>query len=180
MEEVWKDVEGFEGYYQVSNMGRCRSLDRVVPCKKNGKRRMNGHIMKLHKNSNNDYLCVGLCKNSEYTQMLVHRMVAKTFIDNPDNLPEVNHKDENPRNNCVSNLEWCTSSYNSNYGTRKERLAALPKKQVIQKDMDGNIIRYWDCILDAGKSIGRDSSGIINVCKGKQGHCGGYKWEYAQ
>lgn len=180
MTEVWKDVVGFEGYYQVSNMGRCRSLDRIVPCKKNGERKIKGHIMRLHKNSTNDYLCVGLCKNSKYTQMLVHRMVAIAFLNNPNNLPEVNHKDENPKNNCVNNLEWCTSKYNANYGTRKDRLSVLPRKPIIQKDLLGNFIKRWDFIKQASDELGIDQSEIIRTCKGRKESYKGYKWEYAQ
>lgn len=180
MDEIWKDVVGYEGYYQVSNLGNVRSKDRIVPCKKNGQRFLKCQPLKLRKHSKNDeYWCAMFCKNGKYKRLLVHRLVAEAFIPNPNGFPQVNHKDENGENNCVENLEWCTSKYNANYGTRNERLAKFPKKPIIQKDLSGKFIRRWDGVIDAGRAIGRNSSGIINVCKGKQSHCGGFLWEYA-
>ena len=110
--EIWKDIEGYEGLYQVSNLGRVKSL-KVSKIKSE-------RIRKSYQQSSG-YISIVLCKNGKVTNHKIHRLVANAFIDNPDNLPEINHKDENKANNCVDNLEWCDSSYNKNYGTRTEK-----------------------------------------------------------
>ena len=103
MKELWKDIKNYEGIYQISNLGRVKSLH-------NNKER----LLKLHRKPDG-YIQVVLCKNYKIVSRLTHRLVAEAFIPNPDNLPEVNHKDEDKTNNCVDNLEWCNSSYNKNY-----------------------------------------------------------------
>ena len=120
MIEEWRPVEGYEGLYEVSNTGRVRSLDRYVKGKGESYRLRKGSILSLVK-SNLGYLQVSLCCNGKYKTINVHRLVAQTFILNPDNLPEVNHKDEDKTNNSIENLEWCTAKYNMNFGTRQER-----------------------------------------------------------
>ena len=128
MEEIWKDIViekngvsyDFSGKYQVSNMGRVKSL-----IDNHGKYRE--HILKPRLNKENKYLQVRLFKGSKGKEFTVHRLVANAFIPNPNNLPIVNHKDENPSNNCVDNLEWCTNEYNLNYGTSRERLSEAKK-----------------------------------------------------
>ena len=109
MQEIWKTIEECEDY-QISNMGRIKSF-------KNDK--VNGKIMKPYKTTNG-YLQIDLSldgrKRKNRLHLAIHRLVAKAFIPNPDNLPQVNHKDEDKTNNCVTNLEWCTNEYNSNYG----------------------------------------------------------------
>ena len=118
MEEIWKDIINYEGKYEVSNLGRVRSLSY------NG----TGEIKLLKPGTNKrGYKRVGLCKNGKTKHYYVHRLVAITFIPNPDDLSIVNHKDENPANNNVNNLEWCTSEYNNNYGTRNERASESHK-----------------------------------------------------
>lgn len=119
-EEIWKPVVGYEGLYEVSNTGQVRSLDRYI-------KYSNGQIH-LHKGKvlspvikDNGYLQVGLYYNGKYKMFLVHRVVAQAFIPNPDNLPEVNHLDEDKTNNNVTNLEWCDRSYNLKYGTVRIR-----------------------------------------------------------
>ena len=117
MTEIWENIEGYEGQYQISNYGRVKSF-------KNGKEQIiKGNI------NQKGYCIVDLYKNKEKKHFQVHRLVAKAFIPNPNNYPIVNHKDENPSNNRVDNLEWCTPKYNSNYGNIKEkqRLAKLNK-----------------------------------------------------
>ena len=111
----------------------------------------------------------------------MHRVVADAFIPNPHNLPEVNHKDENPANNEVNNLEWCTSKYNANYGTRNERMMiGRETKPVIQLDKNGRFIKRWDSMMESCREYGADISSMIRVCKGKQNTCMGYKWEYME
>lgn len=113
MEEIWKDIEGFEGYYQISNFGNVKALA-------NGKRKKHDKILKVQKDSDG-YSVIGLhcAEKGIYSKThKVHRLVAKAFVQNPDNLPEVNHKDENKTNNYFENLEWCTTKYNLTYGHR--------------------------------------------------------------
>ena len=116
--EIWKDIPEYEGLYQVSTFGRVKSLPR------NGAK---GGILKSAKKKQKNYLSVILSKNNKRKNILVHRLVALAFIPNPENLPYINHKDENPSNNYVNNLEWCTHEYNVNYGTRNERVSKAMK-----------------------------------------------------
>lgn len=182
MEEIWRDVPGFEQHYQVSNYGRLRSRKRVGRnC--NGKswpdewRAIKPIVCK------NGYLEASFSVNGKRTVMLLHRLVAKVFISNPCGYPEVNHMDENIQNCRADNLEWCTSKYNANYGTRNARFTAKLRerngKPVNQYAKDGTFIRRWDCITDAEKECGFDVSSIIRTCKHRQMTSYGYKWEYA-
>ena len=120
IEEIWKPIEGYEGLYEVSSYGRVRSLDRYVKTCYEAYKLHKGKILSPAKDKNG-YLKVHLCCNGKHNIIRVHRLVCKAFIPNPDNLPEVNHKDEDKTNNSVDNLEWCDRSYNISYGTRTER-----------------------------------------------------------
>ena len=115
--EIWRDIKGYEGLYQVSNLGRVKSLERYVKGK-DGLRLVKEIIMSISVCRTNGYFKVILHKDGKQKRYQVHRLVAEAFIPNPDNLPIVNHKDENKINNCVWNLEWCTYSYNLTYGNR--------------------------------------------------------------
>lgn len=119
--ENWKDIEGYEGIYQVSDRGRVKSLN----YNHTGKEK----ILKTRKVKER-YLHVCLWKDGEYKFCFVHRLVAQAFIPNPKNYPIINHKDENPSNNCVGNLEWCSSEYNNNYGTKIERFIKSKSRPV--------------------------------------------------
>lgn len=119
--EIWKSIPGFEGYYEASNFGRIRSLDRYVQLEGQYGRYTRfkpGKIMTPKFDGRGMYLQVVLSKNGNHRKHLVHRLIAFTFIENPYNLPEVNHIDEDKTNNCVSNLEWCDHKYNNNYGSK--------------------------------------------------------------
>ena len=124
MEEIWKDVVGYEGYYQVSNKGNVRSVDRFVSSKLGSYRKINGKTIKPRNKENIDgnYLTVNLKRNGIGKTKFVHRLVAVVFIPNPNNFQQVNHKDENKLNNEVPNLEWCDAKYNSNYGERNKKI----------------------------------------------------------
>ena len=125
MEEIWKDKKDYEGLYQVSNLGRAKSLI-------NNKGQYREKILKH--NIRNGYPSVTLCKNKKLKSFTIHRLVAEAFIPNPNNLPCVNHKDENRLNNFFNNLEWCTYSYNINYGTGLKRRSITQSKPVLQYD----------------------------------------------
>lgn len=122
MKEIWKDIPDFEGLYQVSNLGNVKTLDKYVGTgiKHNSKVKRKEKLLKQY--NKRGYLQVSLSKNHKRYYFSVHRLVAQAFIPNPDNLLQVNHKDENPMNNCIENLEWCTAKYNCNYGTRNKRI----------------------------------------------------------
>lgn len=115
MDEIWKDIEGYEGYYQVSNKGRIKGIRLMYQYTEE-------RILKPFSNQKGrGYLKVKLIKNGTGKYAYVHRLVAQAFIDNPNHYTEVNHKDENPKNNTVENIEWCTRSYNMSYGTIQDR-----------------------------------------------------------
>lgn len=111
-QEIWKSIKGYEGLYEVSNLGRIKSLWY-------GREK----ILKPYKNKDG-YLQVILSKNGKVKNFRVHRLVAEAFIPNPMGLPEINHLDENKANNVINNIEWCDRNYNINYGSRTERMAA--------------------------------------------------------
>ena len=120
MEEIWKDIPNYEGLYQISNLGRVKSFPRK------GTHTKKERILKFAK-SNKNYLIAMLTKHNKRKAKSVHRLVAEAFIPNPNNFPQVNHKDENRHNNCVDNLEWCTNHYNCNYGNRSVKLSIALK-----------------------------------------------------
>ena len=171
--EYWKPVVGYEGLYEVSNWGRVKSLN----YNHTGK----GKILKQNQIMNG-YKSVMLCKDGKRKNYLVHRLVAEAFIPNPDNLPQVNHKDENKTNNNVDNLEWCDAKYNHNYGTINERISKSQingkrSKIVIQYNLDGTFVREWPSTMECGRN-GYDQSSVADCCRGKLKTYKGFLWEY--
>ena len=135
--EIWKDIAGYAGIYQVSNMGNVRSLRREdIKCKQ-GYRALNGRQLRPAQDKKG-YLMVSLNKNGQSKTRRVHRLVAETFIANPDKLPQVNHKDENKCNNNIDNLEWCTPSYNTNYGKGNKSRSDTLKKMWRERECEQN------------------------------------------
>lgn len=122
MTEIWKAVKGYEGLYEVSNLGNVRSLDKVIKSKHNGTTLRKGRILTPFYEEKKGYYQVALTKDGKVKKYRVHRLVAIAFLENPFNYTDVNHKDENKINNNVDNLEWCTRKYNNNYGTKRERI----------------------------------------------------------
>lgn len=169
---MWKDIEGYEDLYQVSCNGEIKSLSREIIYNNGKVIHLKERILKPLKINN--YLAVDLHdSNKNHKRFYIHRLVASAFIDNPDNLPEVNHKDENPFNNSVDNLEWCTHTYNLNYGTRIQKYY----KAVDCIDEKGTIIKHFDSIKQALKDGFKDTS-IIRACQKGYKHYG-YYWKYS-
>ena len=183
--EIWKDIIGYEGAYQISNYGRVKSLDRYITYINGKKVFTKGKILKGFTKPE-DYKCIDLYFNNKKSKFYIHRLVAEAFIPNPNNLPQVNHKDENGSNNYVENLEWCTCIYNINYGTHNQKVGKSNKnhpnkiKPICQFDLDGNFIKEWDSITLAAEEYKIPKTSITRCCKHKFGvkQCGGYRWEY--
>lgn len=171
--EIWKDIEGFEGLYQVSNMGRVRSLDRVDL----QGRRLKGKVL-ADKHNNRGYHTIDLCRDGNIEYKLIHRLVATVFLDKPDNLPQVNHKDENKENNAVSNLEWCSALYNDMYGTRNKRVAKALERPIYVVTSSGH--RYFfESARKAAKLLGLDRRAMHRCLKDKHKHQHGFSFELA-
>ena len=124
------------------------------------------------------YNRIGLWIGGVQKCFLVHRLVALAFLPNPDNLPEVNHKDENPSNNNISNLEWCSSYYNAHYSDKVERTAKSHWKPIQQFKKDGVFIREWDSIKEACETLQMSSGYIVDTLKGRHKQAYGYIWRY--
>lgn len=160
MKETWKDVVGYEGLYQVSDLGRVRR---------------NGRELSQSRNEHG-YSRVSLCKNGKPKTLYVHRLVAEAFVPNPLGLPEINHKDENPSSNAASNLEWCTSGYNKNYGGRAKKFGVSRGKPVICIETGA----VYHGVREAMRQTGVHASDISACCSGHRNKrsAGGYHWEY--
>lgn len=184
--EIWKDIKGYEGEYQVSNLGNVKSLERYMT-KPN---RWGGQTVYFHKekqiskNLCKGYYKVHLYKDTEREIKSVHRLVAEAFLPNPNNLAQVNHKDENKLNNNVDNLEWCTHEYNMAYGTGRIRagqkhinLKAL-SKPVMQYTKDGKLVNTYPSIAEAGRQLGVCSRSIGQVANARKGTAYGYQWRF--
>lgn len=177
--EEWRDIKGFENFYQISNLGRIKSKNRYIRTRGGGVRFAKERIIKPII-CQNGYYEIHLRVNGKRTVKMLHRAVAEAFIENINNWPEVNHKDENHANNHVDNLEWCTSKYNANYGTRNQRMVKEKNlRPVIMLNQSGKEIKRFRSISEAEKETGADCSAIIRVCKGKNNIAAGHKWKYA-
>lgn len=175
--ELWVNIKGYEGLYQVSNFGRIKSLERFRVGNHGAPTIVKERIMMPRKTKG--YYQVGLCKNNRYKYCLVHRLVAQAFIPNPKHLPQVNHKDENTANCRLSNLEWCTSKYNINYGTAINRRAKTIEKPICQYTLDGVFVKRWDGgATEAGRELGFNQSHITECCMGKRNKHKGFVWKY--
>lgn len=194
MGEEWRDIEGYEGYYQVSSFGRVKSVERYIQQRDGMKApyRIPEKILKP-KRAHNGYLFVHLSVQGHAHPFRIHKLVARHFIPNPQGLPTINHKDENKDNNRVENLEWCTQAYNNEYGTRRQRSQeSQPYRRAVRMlSMDGTLLRTFPTMKDAARYIvseigdGAPSVKIANnnirmVCR-NQSHrhkAYGYAWEY--
>ena len=168
MREIWKDVIGYEGLYQVSNIGNVRSMNY----------RGTGIVKNLVPKKNN---CGRLWVDLKGKSFLIHRLVAYAFIPNEHNYPEINHKDENPQNNCVENLEWCTGEYNKmSYSNKNVRRGAWKNTTpVLQIDSSGDLVRRWKDSRTIALSTGMSQWSITQCCNGKRKTAYGFRWQYA-
>lgn len=176
--EEWKPIEGYEGLYEVSNLGRVKSLWY-------GKERM----LKMGKDKLG-YLRVFLCNNNKGKNFLIHRLVAKAFIPNPDNKPFIDHIDTNPSNNRIENLRWCTHKENCNnpltiekYSKNNSNLGKYGKlhqtsKPILQFSLNGEFIKKWNCAKDAARELNINDNHIGSCCRGKRKTTYGYIWKY--
>lgn len=175
--EEWKPVVGYEGLYEVSSMGRVKSLKRTVIGKDGKTREIKEKL--LTQTDSNGYLYVTLSDHGECRAFPVHRLVATAFIPNPENLSDVNHKDEDKTNNSVDNLEWMSHKDNLNYGTYKERMALAVSKPVSQIDKKtGVIIAIYPGQKFAEEATGINYSCISACCRGVSKSAGGYYWSF--
>lgn len=160
MEEIWKDIEGYEGFYQVSNFGRVKRVE-------------TNRILKGRKDSKG-YLMANLSKNSIVSNKTIHRLVAQAFIPNPENKPDINHIDEDKTNNNVNNLEWSTRKENCNHGTRNERIS-IP---IIATNLKTGESREFYGTNECARRLGLYQQNITSVLKGRRKHTGGYTFKY--
>ena len=184
MEEIWKDIDGYEGLYQVSNFGNVKRLDY---------RFTKEDYILTPKINKKGYLWVALFRDSKYKCFLIHRLVGNAFIPNSDGLPFINHKDEDRTNNRVENLEWCTPSYNVRYSLERhpQRHKNRPRKiggkvspykhksKVIQLSKDGEQIKIWNMISEITNETNWRGSSIVEVCEGNRKSAYGYIWRFA-
>lgn len=176
--EIWKDILGYEGLYQVSNFGRVKSLERLIKYTENKIVLRKCRIIKTNTNKCG-YVYVVLHKDGIKKMKTIHRLVAEAFLDNPDNLPQVNHKDENKLNNSVENLEWCDAKYNVNYGTALTRRTIKKSKIVYQYDLKGNFIREWSSTMECGRN-GYNQGSVSACCRGKRKYHKDCIWKYKE
>lgn len=186
MREVWKDIKGYEGLYQVSNLGRVKSLDRIVYQKNSfgniQKNIYKGKILSLFEDKDG-YLRVNLKKDKKIKQYGVHVLVANTFLNINKfkymeyedlskidiNRLQINHKNENKKDNCIDNLEFCTVAYNTNYGSREQK--------IIQLDLSGKIIKVWDSRKKASKELHISRNTINEILRGHRQDINGYTFD---
>jgi hypothetical protein len=178
VEETWKDIENYVGYYQISNIGRVKSLARVIKRNDNIIKTVRKRILRVGKNPNGYYLVV-LSKKNKHKPILVARLVAKTFIPNLLNKPCVNHINGIKTDNRLENLEWVTYSENNQHAfdTGLKNSKTIEKK-VLMLSLDNEPLLWFDSMTEASKMCEINLGNIVQCCKGKRKTAGKYKWKY--
>lgn len=189
MEEIWKFVIGYENLYEVSNYGKVKSVERITIDKNGITYNKKERLLKPAINKYG-YLQVGLSKDNKLSSFTIHSLVAKSFINNVDNKPTINHKDGNKLNNIVTNLEWATKSEQAIHSLNMN-LRIVPccwnnkfggnhgaSRKVLQYDLQNNFIQEFNSLIDAANHIKKHPSGITKVCKGDKKTCGCFIWKY--
>ncbi len=182
-QEVWKDIIGYEGVYQVSSFGRVRSVDRIVKGRHGSPKRIKGIVLTQEK-MNDGYMRVSLSKGGKIKRFPVHRLVASAFIKNPNNFPVINHKDETKDNNHASNLEWCTQSYNVRYGDGIKKMMSSENYWDTRNNVrikatnvqTGKTLTFYSLREADRKGFSRRSVG--RALERRPSIYKGYKWEY--
>ena len=191
MQEIWKDIKDFEGFYQVSNLGNVRSLDRIVRCN-TGYANIKGKLLKpiLHKKG---YYKVDLSKEGKSKRYFIHRLVALTFLENKENKEQINHIDGNKKNNCINNLEFCTNYENYIHAKttglidknlriqQAINMGIKNRKPIAQFTKDGKFIKKYISIIEASRQTGINNRNISNCLSPNQKRsksAGGYVWKY--
>lgn len=156
------DIKGYDGLYAITTCGKVWSYK-------------SKKFLKL-RTTKNGYKQVALCKNGKYKYKYIHRLIAEAYIPNPDNLPEVNHMDENKEHNYTNNLEWCSKEYNNNYSTRTERAGKAHRKPIYCVELD----KVYECQSIACKELNINAGQLSGVLNGTTRHktAGGYHWQY--
>ena len=175
--EEWRDVAGYEGLYQVSSEGRVKSLERKVEHWCGGERIQKERILKPVVRGDG-YLKVDLCAGGKRKMFAVHRLVCQAFHENLDNKPQVNHLNEDKKDNRACNLEWCTRIENCNHGTRNERSAKNRSKSVGQYTLDGDLVKIWPSAMEAQRQAGFARGNICKAANGKYKTPYGFIWKY--
>ena len=179
MENEWKSIVNYDGLYEVSANGEIKSVARILKDSKGNTRVWPERIMKQTKDKDG-YFRVCLSKDGKCTGKRVHRIVAEAFIDNPEKLPFINHKDENKTNNNYKNLEWCNAKYNSNYGNAIEKRVKSRRIPILA--IKNNKILYFDSITDACRKLNLNHANVIGCLKNHYGRktVKGWVFEYAE
>lgn len=176
--EIWKDIVGYEGYYQVSNLGVIKRLDSFVRCAHGGFKLNTGRFLKCR--LRDGYPSVTLCKNGVKTSVFIHRVVAETFIQTIRGIRtlQVNHIDGNKENNSIDNLEWCTPKENTLHYHRVLGGGKHNKREVLQYDHAGNFISEYASLSYASNAVGGSPSNIYKCCVGEYKSSYGYYWRF--
>lgn len=177
MSEEWRDIEGYEGLYQVSDQGRVKSLERTFIDKSGRKQTVKERILKPNV-VGGGYLIVELCAGGKRKRLRVHRLVGEAFLPRAEGKDAINHKDEDKTNNNVWNLEWVSHKENCNFGTRNERIAKANSKPVAQYIKDGELVKTWSSLTEIGKQTGFSIGNISQAANGKYKQAYGFIWKY--
>lgn len=173
LDEIWKEIKGYEGIYEISNLGKVKSLSRI-----DGNGVLRKEIIRKQSISKKGYNIIQLRNSNGCKMFMVHRLVAEAFVPNPYNKPFVNHKDEDKRNNSAENLEWCDVTYNNTYGTRLEKVKKKLGKPIISIKLDTGETEHYVSIIEGARKTNSSSRHIYSVLRGKRKSHNKRIWKY--